>query len=143
MRGKFGLGLGAVATKDGQPENVPGFGENFTPAVPVTLDTVGGNTITLDLGGGQYAWYFHLQPGSVRVTAGDHVRPGHPRGKIGCSGDARMPHLHFEVTTSATVLAGEGMPYLIDHYRVLTQDKTWDARTQELPLDGMLVDLSR
>jgi murein DD-endopeptidase MepM/ murein hydrolase activator NlpD len=132
-----------VTAKDGQPENVPGFGENFHPAVPVTLETVGGNTIALNLGGGQYAWYFHLQPGSVRVKAGEHVRRGQPLGKIGCSGDARMPHLHFEVTTSATVLAGEGVPYLIDQYRILTQDKTWEPRTEELPLDGMRVDFGR
>lgn len=132
-----------VNARDGQPENVPGFGENFHPAVPVTVDTVGGNNITLDLGGGQYAWYFHLQPGSVRVKAGETVHRGQPIGKIGCSGDARAPHLHFEVTTSATVLAGEGVPYLIDHYRILTPDKTWDPRTDELPLDGMVVEFSR
>lgn len=131
-----------VNARDGQPENVPGFGENFHPAVPVTLDTVGGNHITLDLGGGQYAWYFHLQPGSVRVKAGETVRRGQPIGKIGCSGDARMPHLHFEVTTSATVLAGEGVPYLIDHYSILTPDKTREPHSGELPLDGMLVDFT-
>jgi len=140
----FAVGDATVVTaRDGQPENVPGFGEDFHPAVPVTLETVGGNHIALDLGGGQYAWYFHLQPGSVRVEAGEHVRRGQLLGKIGCSGDARMPHLHFEVTTSGTVLAGEGVPYLIDHYRIWTQDKTWDARTAELPLDTMLVDFGR
>jgi hypothetical protein len=26
-------------------------------------------------------------------------------------------HLHFEITTSAKLMAGEGLPYLIDHYR--------------------------
>jgi Peptidase family M23 len=140
----YAVGDGTVVTaKDGQPENIPGFGENFHPAVPVTLETVGGNNIALDLGGGQYAWYFHLQPGSVRVKVGEPVRRGQPLGKIGCSGDARMPHLHFEVTTSATVLAGEGVPYLIDHYRILTQNKTWEPRTEELPLDGMRVDFGR
>jgi hypothetical protein len=41
------------------------------------------------------------------------------------------------------VLAGEGVPYLIDHYRILTPDKTWDPRTDELPLDGMVVEFSR
>jgi hypothetical protein len=54
-----------------------------------------------------------------------------------------MPHLHFEVTTSATVLAGEGVPYLIDHYRIWTQNKTWDPRAAELPLDAMQVDFGR
>jgi hypothetical protein len=51
-----------------------------------------------------------------------------------------VPHLHFEVTTSAVLLAGEGLPYLIDHFRVWNEDKAWETRSQELPLDGMLVD---
>ena len=34
----------------------------------------------------------------------------------GAFGDAREPHLHFEVTTSSKLLAGEGVPYLIDRY---------------------------
>ena len=38
------------------------------------------------------------------------------------------------------LLAGEGLPYLIDHYRVWNKDKVWEARSQELPLDRMLVD---
>jgi len=129
-----------VTAHDGQPDNVPSWGDAFRPAVPITMQTVGGNHITLDLGGGQYAWYFHLRPGSVRVKVGEHVRRGQVLGNIGCSGDARVPHLHFEVTTSAVLLAGEGLPYLIDHFRVWNENKAWEARSQELPLDGMLVD---
>jgi hypothetical protein len=51
--------------------------------------------------------------------------------------------LHFEVTTSATLLAGEGIPYLIDHYRIWTGDKVWETRTRELPLRDMLVDFGQ
>ncbi len=35
-------------------------------------------------------------------------------------------------------MAGEGVPYLIDQYRVWTADNVWQARTRELPLDRML-----
>jgi murein DD-endopeptidase MepM/ murein hydrolase activator NlpD len=129
-----------VKARDGLPNNVPGPVASFHPAVPITMDTVGGNTIVLDLGGGQYAWYFHLKPGSLRVKTGEPVRRGQPLAQIGCSGDPPVPHLHFEVTTSTTLLAGEGVPYLIDHYRVLTPDKVWEAHTRELPLGGTLVD---
>jgi hypothetical protein len=56
-------------------------------------------------------------------------------------GDAELGYmLHFEVTASAVVLAGEGVPYVIDHYRVLTPDNTWQAHSRELPLEGMLID---
>ncbi len=126
-----------VTARDGLPDNVPGHGEAFHPAVPITMDTVGGNTITLDLGGGQYAYCFHLQPGSVRVRVGDRVRRGEVLARVGCSGDAREPHLHFEVTTSPTVLGGEGVPYLIDHFRLRSPDGSWQPRTHELPLGEM------
>ena len=49
-----------VTAKDGLPDNVPGHNEQFHPAVPITMDTVGGNSITLDIGGRQFAYYFHL-----------------------------------------------------------------------------------
>lgn len=129
-----------VAARDGLPDNVPGHGDAFHPAVPITLETITGNTITLDLGGGQFAYYLHLEPGSLRVKAGDRVRSGQVIAAIGATGDAREPHLHFEVTTSATPLAGEGVPYLIDHYR--TANASHDAtelHTREMPLDKTVV----
>ncbi|WP_263377572.1 M23 family metallopeptidase [Granulicella paludicola] len=103
--------------RDGLPNNIPGHNEAFHPAVPLTLDTVSGNTIVLDLGSGQFVYYMHLKPGSVLVRSGDFVRKGQMLARIGASGDAREPHLHFEVTTSSTLLFGEGVPYLIDHFR--------------------------
>jgi hypothetical protein len=119
-----------VTARDGLPDNVPGHGESFHPAVPITIDTVAGNTITLDLGGGQFAYYMHLQPGSLRVKVGDRVRRGQQIARIGASGDAREPHLHFEVTTSSKPLVGEGVPYR----PVPLQEREWppygDAQTR-------------
>ncbi len=129
-----------VAARDGLPENVPGHGDEFHPAVPITLETVTGNTITLDLGGGQFAYYMHLQPGSLRVRAGDRVRRGQVLARIGGSGDAREPHLHFEVTTSSQLLVGEGVPYVIDRYSSKTPgDGHAELHTHELPLDKSVV----
>jgi murein DD-endopeptidase MepM/ murein hydrolase activator NlpD len=132
-----------VTAKDGLPDNVPGHGEAFHPAVPITLDTVAGNCITLDLGGGQFAYYLHLQPGSLRVKVGDHVKRGQLLARIGGSGDAREPHLHFEVTTSSRLGAGEGVPYLIDRYRFKSADGSWQTRTRELPLGGTVIDFGQ
>jgi hypothetical protein len=128
-----------VTARDGLPDNVPGHNEQFHPTVPITMDTVTGNTITLDLGGGQYAYYCHLQPTSVRVKVGEHVKRGQAIGLIGSSGDAREPHLHFEITNAPKALAGEGLPYVIDHYRVKSESG-WESRTHELPLKDMVVD---
>jgi hypothetical protein len=129
-----------LAARDGLPDNVPGHGDAFHPAVPISLETVAGNTITLDLGGGQFAYYMHLQSGSLRVKVGDRVRRGQVLARVGASGDAREPHLHFEVTTSSKLLAGEGVPYLIDRYSSkATIDGRAELHTHELPLDKSVV----
>jgi hypothetical protein len=129
-----------VTARDGLPDNIPGHGESFHPAVPIALETVAGNTITLDLGGSQFAYYMHLQPGSLRVKAGDRVRRGQVVARIGASGDAREPHLHFEVTTSSKLLAGEGVPYVIERYRCKgASDGPMELRIHELPLDNSVV----
>jgi murein DD-endopeptidase MepM/ murein hydrolase activator NlpD len=128
-----------VAARDGMPDNYPGPVEDFRRAVALTFETAFGNMVVLDLGGGQYAHYGHLQPGSVRVKIGERVRSGDVLARIGVSGDPNVPHLHFEVTTSAKPLAGEGIPYVIDQYRVKAPDGAWDAVTRELPSRNMLV----
>jgi hypothetical protein len=129
-----------VLARDGLPDNTPGHGESFHPAVPITIDTVAGNMITLDIGGGQFAYYLHLQPGSVAVKAGDRVRRGQVLARIGSSGDAREPHLHFEVTTSLRLIAGEGVPYLIDRYRCMSAcGGPPELRIRELPLNRNVI----
>jgi hypothetical protein len=133
----------AITVRDGLPENVPGHNEAFHPAVPLSLDTLPGNTVTLDLGGGLFAYYMHLQPGSVHVKTGDRVRRGQVLARIGNSGDSREPHLHFEVTTAPTLLAGEGVPYLIDQYSIKSAGDVWERRTRELPMKDMLIDFGQ
>ena len=68
-----------VVARDGFPDNVPRYEGQFHTAVPITIDTALGNRITLDLGGGQFAHYVHLQPGSVRVKSGDMVQLVQPQ----------------------------------------------------------------
>ena len=41
-----------VVARDDFPDNVLGHNDEFRPAVVITPDTVAGNTIVLDLGGG-------------------------------------------------------------------------------------------
>jgi len=129
-----------VAARDGVPDNYPGPVEDYRVAGPLTLETASGNMIVLDLGGGQFAHYYHLQPGSLRVKAGDRVRSGEVLAGIGVSGDPNVPHLHFEVTTSAKPVVGEGIPYVLDQFRVKAPDGSWTTVTRELPSRKMLVD---
>jgi murein DD-endopeptidase MepM/ murein hydrolase activator NlpD len=133
-----------VEVRDGLPDNPPGHGSDFHPALPVTFENAGGNTIVLDLGDGQFAHYYHLKPGSIQVKQGQSVRSGQVIGHVGASGDAREPHLHFEVSTAIPLLVGEGVPYVIDHFRVLG-DATHASgvHNKELPLDDMVIDFER
>ncbi len=129
-----------VEARDGFPDNIPKTEAGFDPARPVTLDTIGGNQVIIDIGGGQFAAYFHLQPGSIAVKAGDRVRRGQPVGRIGNSGDARWPHLHFQVTDKADAMASEGLPHVFDSYRVQTGKQQWKTRTAEYPMGRVVID---
>ena len=72
---------------------------------------------------------------------GDRVRRGQVLARIGDSGDARGPHLHFQLSTSVNPVAGEGVPYRIDKYCVAKQAGVLsEQRRGELPLNGMHVD---
>ena len=48
-------------------------------------------------GGLAYSVYAHLAPGSVSVRRGDRVAAGRVIGRVGMTGRASSPHLHFEV----------------------------------------------
>jgi murein DD-endopeptidase MepM/ murein hydrolase activator NlpD len=103
-------------TKDGIPENVPGINSR---AVPITLETVGGNHVIIDIGGGHFAFYAHLQPGSLRVKLGDHVRRGQVVGLVGNSGNSTEPHLHFHIENGSSPLGAEGLPYQLASFEVV------------------------
>ncbi len=87
---------------------------------PLALEQASGNYITLDLGGGRYAFYEHLQHGSIAVKAGDRVQRGQVLGRLGNSGSSSSgPHLHFHVADGTTELAAEGIPYVFRNFEVL------------------------
>jgi murein DD-endopeptidase MepM/ murein hydrolase activator NlpD len=100
-----------AATKDSIPQNVPGI---TSRAVPITMTTVGGNYVAIDIGHGRYALYAHLQPGSLRVKVGDHVTRGQVIALLGNSGNSTEPHVHFQVADGPTFLSSEGIPYAMN-----------------------------
>ena len=104
-----------TSIKDGIAENVP---LSPTRAVPITADTIGGNNLILALGNDAFAYYAHLQPGSLRVKTGDRVRPGQVLGLLGNSGNSDAPHLHFHISDSSS-LGSEGLPYAFDSFEFL------------------------
>ena len=99
-----------VAVRDGIPDNKPGH--VGAEALKLTLETIVGNFVVLDLGHGEFAYYAHLQPGSLRVKVGQRVKRGEIIALVGNLGSSFEPHLHFEVTTSPVAMRGEGVPYV-------------------------------
>ena len=74
----------------------------------------------MDIGGGRYAFYAHMRPGSLRVKLGDQVTVGQLLGNVGNSGNSSEPHLHMHIVdhfSTASVLAANGVPYTFTHYR--------------------------
>jgi len=72
-------GQNAIAVADGKVASVlDGLPERVSGALPgdTTLQNASGNHVILDLGGGRFAFYAHLQPGSIQVRKGDHVKRG-------------------------------------------------------------------
>lgn len=126
-----------VIAVDGIPDNVPGRVPSMPPITPICI--LCGNHVVLDLARGQIATYMHLQPGSLRVAQGDHVRRGQVLGLVGNSGESYLPHLHFHVSTEPG-MTGHGLPYLIERYGIIGPTGALQPRTRELPLDGMVID---
>jgi hypothetical protein len=96
-----------VSVLDGLPERVPGQLPTDT-----TLQNVTGNHVVLDVGGGYFVFYAHMQPGSIRVKLGQRVRQGQVLGLLGNSGNSSAPHLHLHVMDSPSPLASQPRPYV-------------------------------
>jgi Peptidase family M23 len=100
-----------VGTADGLPEQVPGK----LPA-DATIQMAAGNHVVVDIGEGRFAFYAHMQPGSVRVKAGDKVKTGQVLGLLGNSGNTDTPHLHFHVMDGPSPLVANGLPYVLNNF---------------------------
>lgn len=83
--------------------------------------------------------YAHLQPGSIRVRVGDRVGRGDVIGLVGNSGNSIGPLLHFPISDSNSLLATEGLPYVIDAWERLHASGSWEQRVNELPVQNARV----
>ena len=102
-----------VSAHDGRPEQIPG---SVAKDVAYTLDVSLGNNIVVDIGGGRFAFYAHLQPGSLRVKPGDKVVTGQVLALLGNSGNTDAPHLHFHIMDGPSPLKANGLPYAFTRF---------------------------
>ena len=110
-----------VSTANDVPENT--FNPNGSAVIPPAAATKDpnnlGNHVTLKHSDGRVSWFLHMQRGSLTVKPGDHVNAGDPLGKVGFTGDALFPHLHYTVTDGAT-FPSQGVPsYFKNFIRIL------------------------
>ena len=114
----------------------------------------------VDIGGGYFALFAHLETGTVAVKRGDRIKAGQVIGRVGDTGNSDAPHLHFHVMDGPSPLAANGIPYAFTSFvgagrlnqddadDVFTKgapaaiDRGWHAgpHVDELPLDGEVVD---
>lgn len=136
-------------------EQVPG-----APATGITPENIGGNMLVIDIGGGNFAFFAHLQPGSLRVKLGDKVKTGQVIALLGNTGNSDAPHLHFHVMDGPSPLDANGLPYVFTRFtgQGVMDDASADAvfthgapavidakalagaQTNRLPLNNQLVD---
>ena len=104
----------------------------------MSVETLTGNHVVLDLGGGRFAMYAHLRQGSVAVKAGDRVRRGDVLGRLGNSGNSTEPHLHFHVADGTSPVDASGLPFVLDRFACRGVQLAG-----VLPSEGSVVDFDR
>ena len=96
---------------DETDEQVPG-----ADAKGITMENIGGNMLVVDIGDGAFAFYAHLQRGSLTVKLGDRVTTGQIIGLLGNTGNSTAPHLHFHIMDGPSPLDANGLPFVFTHF---------------------------
>ncbi len=122
-----GFGADVLAVADGIiAAALDDTGDDTPP--PIAPENASGNYVAIDIGGGRFAFYEHLQRGSVAVKAGQRVRRGQVIARLGSSGSTSMgPHLHFHVADQNSSLAAEGLPFVFKEFTHLGGFASIDA----------------
>jgi hypothetical protein len=125
-----------VGTADGLEEQVPGK----LPA-DATIHMAAGNHVVVDIGEGRFAFYAHMQPGSVRVKVGDKVKTGQVLGLLGNSGNTDTPHLHFHVMDGPSPLVSNSLPYVFTAFtgqgRAVDEQPLWTGGAVTIDKDAL------
>ncbi|MBC7998901.1 MAG: M23 family metallopeptidase [Leptolyngbya sp.] len=158
-----GYGKPILAVANGTVCGVVDHFKDQVPGLATGDDRVlspGGNTIVVDIGNGNYAFYAHLKPGSIKVKEGQKVSKGEQIAELGNAGNSTAPHLHFHVMDGPSILGSRGVPYAFESFEIkgeatdlnkvekaletnakapVSKSKFDGKHSEELPREGVLV----
>jgi Peptidase family M23 len=106
----------AMVAMDGLPD---------MPVPQMDREHMAGNHVLLRCAGAD-VMLGHLQPGSLRVKAGDQVAAGQLVGAVGDSGNTGEPHLHIHAQQAGTALepiSGNPLPIRMDGRFLVRNDR--------------------
>jgi hypothetical protein len=81
-----------------------------------------GNYVVIAHADGTYSLFGHLQQRSVAVRVNERVARGQVIAKVGASGSAEFPHLHYQLM-SAPTMQGEGVPSYFERVDLLIESR--------------------
>ena len=99
-----------------------------SPELPAGADPNLGNYVLIDHGKGEFSIFPHMMPGSVKVKAGQNVRQGEIIGRVGFSGDAIFPHVHYSLLAGPDIYHDEAVPAYFTRFRRLLGSKSVDVQ---------------
>lgn len=86
-------------------------GEDWYRPLHDPVNASAGNCVIIDHGNSEYSVLMHMQPGSVAVKVGDRVATGQVIGRLGNSGDAFGPHLHYQLQSGPLLWKSQPLPF--------------------------------
>jgi murein DD-endopeptidase MepM/ murein hydrolase activator NlpD len=86
-------------------------GDNWYRPLHDPVMAYAGNCVIIDHGNSEYSVLMHLQSGSVTVKPGDDVVTGRVIGRLGNSGDAFGPHLHYQLQSGPRLFQDQSLPF--------------------------------
>ena len=132
-----------VATQNDIPDNDFDGKTVKSPKLDPKTDPEGmGNFVIIQHANGEYSMMLHLEPGSVRVRAGQSVKIGEEIGVVGFSGAVVYPHLHYSVTNGTKELAAEGLPNYFNNYKLFRGNVTVNIKRSRID-SGDIVESDR
>ena len=113
------------------PDNPhPGRDDTLYTALHDPVMAYAGNCVMIDHGNSEFSVMMHMQLGSVMVKVGDRVAAGQVIGKLGNSGNAFGPHVHYQLQSGPRLFVDQGLPFKFQNIDVapLSRGRQFEAK---------------